>query len=212
MPRCVKSRMLTIRDFHRFFTLQTLAEASMCSPTKAIRLVGLSIGIFLACLPLSAQTYTGRILGTVTDQTGAALAGAQVVITDMQRGVTRSLTTDQAGAYVAPDLSPGVYKIRAEAKGFKSVERLNIELEVAKDARIDLTLQPGQVSETVVVTGEVPLLDTTSSTLGGTLSNEAINDLPLSGRNYENLLQLRPGVVRYPGGGFSTTSTNGLRA
>jgi hypothetical protein len=184
----------------------------MRSPTKAIRLVGLSIGVFLACLPLFAQTYTGRILGTVTDQTGAALAGAQVVITDMQRGVSRTLTTDQAGEYVAPNLSPGVYKVRAEARGFKSVERLNLELEVAKDIRIDLTLQPGQVSETVIVSGEVPLVDTTSSTLGGTLSNQTINDLPLNGRNYENLLQLRPGVVRYPGGGFSTTSTNGLRA
>ena len=63
-----------------------------------------------------------------------------------------------------------------------------------------------------MVTGEVPLVNTTSSTLGGTLSNKEINDLPLNGRNYENLLQLRPGVVRYPGGGFSTTSTNGLRA
>ena len=183
----------------------------MRSLTKAIRLVGF-IAMFLACLPLLAQTYTGRILGTVTDQTGAALTGAQVVITDVQRGVTRTLTTDQAGEYVAPDLSPGVYKVHAEAKGFKSVERLNIQVEVAKDVRIDLGLQPGQISETVVVTGEVPLLDTTSSTLGGTLSNEIINDLPLNGRNYENLLQLRPGVVRYPGGGFSTTSTNGLRA
>src|SRR6202041_2288313 len=117
-------------------------------------------------------------------------------------------TTDQAGEYVAPDLSPGVYKLRAEAKGFKSVERLNIEGEVTKDIRIDLGLQPGQISGTVVVSGEVPLLDTTSSTLGGTLSNEIINDLPLNGRNYENLLQLRPGIMRYPGGGFSTTSTN----
>ncbi len=177
-----------------------------------MRLAVLSIGVLVASLPLFAQTYTGRILGTVTDQTGAALAGAGVVITDMQRGVTRTLTSDQAGEYVAPDLSPGVYKIRAEAKGFKAVERLNIQLEVAKDVRIDLTLQPGQVSETVIVSGEVPLLDTTSSTLGGTLSNQTINDLPLNGRNYENLLQLRPGVVRYPGGGFSTTSTNGLRA
>jgi Carboxypeptidase regulatory-like domain/TonB dependent receptor len=184
----------------------------MRSPSKAVRLVGLSIGVFLACLPLFAQTYTGRILGTVTDQTGAALTGAEVVITDVQRGVTRTLTTDHAGEYVAPDLSPGMYKVRAEARGFKSVERLNIQLEVATDVRIDLTLQPGQVSETVIVSGEVPLLDTTSSTLGGTLSNETINDLPLNGRNYENLLQLRPGVMRYPGGGFSTTSTDGLRA
>jgi Carboxypeptidase regulatory-like domain/TonB dependent receptor len=184
----------------------------MCSPTKAIRLLGLSIGVFLACLPLFAQTYTGRILGTVTDQTGAALTGAEVVITDVQRGVTRTLTTDQAGEYMAPELSPGIYKVHAAARGFKSVERPNVQLEVAKDIRIDLALQPGQVSETVVVTSEIPLLDTTSSTLGGTLSNQTINDLPLNGRNYENLLQLRPGVVRYPGGGFSTTSSNGLRA
>jgi len=184
----------------------------MSSRTTAIRLLGFSLGVLLACLPLFAQTYNGRILGAVTDQTGAALAGAEVVITDTQRGVTRTLTTDQAGEYVAPDLSPGIYKVHAAAKGFKSVERLDIQLEVAKDVRIDLALPPGEITETVVVTGEVPLLDTTSSVLGGTLSNEAINDLPLNGRNYENLLQLRPGVVRYPGGGFSTTSTDGLRA
>jgi hypothetical protein len=192
--------------------MQTFAEAFMSSRTTAIRLLRLSLALFLACLPLFAQTYNGRILGAVTDQTGAVLAGAEVVITDTQRGVTRTLTTDQAGEYVAPDLSPGIYKVHAAAKGFKSVERLDVQLEVAKDVRIDLALQPGEITETVVVTGEVPLLDTTSSVLGGTLSNEAINDLPLNGRNYENLLQLRPGVVRYPGGGFSTTSTDGLRA
>jgi Carboxypeptidase regulatory-like domain len=180
--------------------------------SKVTRLLGSIIGIVLLSMPLFAQTSTGRILGSVTDQSGAALTGSTVVITDVQRGVTRTLTTDQAGEYVAPELSPGLYKVRAEASGFKSVERTDIQLEVAKDARIDLMLQPGQVSETVIVSGDVPLVDTTSSTLGGTLSNEIINDLPLNGRNYENLLQLRPGVMRYPGGGFSTTSTNGLRA
>jgi hypothetical protein len=83
---------------------------------------------------------------------------------------------------------------------------------VAQDSQIDFKLQTGAATETVVVTTEAPLIDTTSSALGGTLSNEEINELPLNGRNYENLLQLRPGIVRYPGGGFSTTSTNGLRA
>jgi hypothetical protein len=168
--------------------------------------------LFLGCIPLFSQTNTGRILGSVNDQTGAAVAGATVVITDTERGTSRNLNTDQAGAYVAPDLPPGNYKVRVSAPGFKSVERPNIQLEVAKDALIDVTLQPGQIAETVIVSGEVPLVDTTSSTLGGTLSNKEINELPLNGRNYENLLQLRPGVVRYPGGGFSTTSTNGLRA
>ena len=178
----------------------------------AFRFVALVILVFVAFLPVVSQTNTGRILGTVTDQTGAAIKRATVVVTDVDRGVTRSLATDEAGAYVAPNLLSGTYKVRAEAKGFKSLERINIVLEVAKDALVDLQLQPGEVKETVVVTEEVPLLDTTSSTLGGTLSNVEINDLPLSGRNYENLLQLRPGVMRYPGGGFSTTSTNGLRA
>jgi len=181
-------------------------------PIQASRLFGFILGIFVFCLPLFSQTTTGRILGTVTDPSGAALPRATVTILDVQRGSTRALSTDEAGVYLAPDLIPGTYKIRAEAKGFKSIERLNLELEVAKDLRIDFALPPGQVSETIVVNEEVPLLDTTSSTLGGTLSNRQINDLPLNGRNYENLLQLRPGVTRYPGGGFSTTSTNGLRA
>jgi len=179
---------------------------------KSAWLVVPAAAALLACHSLLAQTNTGRILGSVTDSTGAALDGASVIVTDLERGVSRSLRTDQAGAYVAPELLPGSYKVRAEAKGFRSVERINLTLEVAKDIVVDFQLQPGEVKETVVVSEEIPLLDTTSATLGGTLSNNEINDLPLSGRNYENLLQLRPGVVRYPGGGFSTTSTNGLRA
>jgi hypothetical protein len=180
--------------------------------SKAVRLLGTVFSVLLTCLPIFAQSYTGRILGTITDKTGAALSGATVTITDVARGNNRTLTTDASGAYVAPDLLPGAYKVRAEAKGFKTVLWENINLEVAKDAVIDLSLPPGDVNETVEVSGEIPLLDTTSATLGGTLSNNQINDLPLNGRNYENLLQLRPGVMRYPGGGFSTTSTNGLRA
>jgi len=184
----------------------------MRSAAQAVRLLASISCALLVSLPLLSQTYTGRILGSVTDASGAAVAGATVAVTDMQRGATRTLTTDTSGVYVAPDLSPGQYRVRVSAKGFKSAERVNIPLEVAKDVRIDIGLQPGQVSEVVEVSGEVPLLDATSSTLGGTLSNNEINDLPLSGRNYENLLQLRPGVMRYPGGGFSTTSANGLRA
>jgi len=170
------------------------------------------LAVLLASIVLFGQTVTGRILGGVTDPSGAAINQAQVTITDVLRGVTRTMQTDDAGLYVAPNLAPGTYQVRVQAKGFKSVERLNIQVEVAKDARIDFALQTGQVSEVIQVSGEVPLVDATSSTLGGTLTTETINDLPLNGRNYENLLQLRPGVVRYPGGGFSTTSTNGLRA
>ena len=177
-----------------------------------IQLLVAICSLLLLALPAAAQSTAGRILGTVTDQSGAAVSGATVVVTDVQRGVSRTLATDDSGEYVAADLQPGTYKIRVEFKGFKTAERPNVVIEVATDVRADFSMQTGQVSETVVVSEEIPLVNTMSSTLGGTLSNEEINDLPLSGRNYENLLQLRPGVMRYPGGGFSTTSANGLRA
>lgn len=171
----------------------------------ALSVVSFSIGAW-------AQSTAGRILGAVTDQSGAAITGARIVVTDTERGTSRVLTTDATGNFVAADLTPGTYKVRVEAKGFKTTERPNVPVEVATDIRADFSLQAGSVSETIVVEEQVPLVNTTSATLGGTLSNEEINDLPLNGRNYQNLLQLRPGVMRYPGGGFSTTSANGLRA
>ncbi len=184
----------------------------MHSRLHGIRVLGIVCLVLALSVPMFSQTTTGRILGTVRDQTGAALPAATVTVTDVQRGVTRTVTADDSGGYVVPNLTPGIYKVRAEAKGFKTVERPNLQVEVASDLTVDVSLPPGDVKETVVVNEEVPLLETTTSTLGGTLSNKEINDLPLNGRNYENLLQLRPGIMRYPGGGFSTTSANGLRA
>jgi hypothetical protein len=180
--------------------------------SAARRLLPVIFTMLLLSLFAEAQSTAGRILGTVTDQSGATVTGTKVVLTDVQRGAVRTLVSDETGSYVAADLQPGTYTIRVEAKGFKTVERTNVRIEVATDVRADFVLQPGQVTETLTIMEETPLVNTTSATLGGTLSNQEINDLPLNGRNYENLLQLRPGVMRYPGGGFSTTSTNGLRA
>ena len=157
------------------------------------------------------QGSTGRILGVVTDQSGGFVANARVTITDVARGVSETLTTDSDGAYVAINLLPGTYTVRAEYKGFKNFERKNILLEVGKDVRVDAVLQPGSTTETITITEEVPMVDTTSTTLGGTISNEIINDLPLNGRNYQNLISLRPGTSIYPGGGPWTQTTNGIR-
>ncbi|GAC1623003.1 MAG: hypothetical protein PVS2B2_15580 [Candidatus Acidiferrum sp.] len=195
----------------------TFSSRTICRPNDrflaALRsLAGAFLCAVLTSVPLCAQTSMGRILGSVHDQSDSAIANAAVVITDVERGGSRSLATDESGDYFAPDLVPGMYKIRVEAKGFNSVEQQGIQLEVAKDARIDFVLKAGDSAQVITVNMEIPLVDSTSSALGGTLSNKEINDLPLNGRNYENLLQLRPGVVRYPGGGFSTTSSNGLRA
>jgi len=176
-----------------------------------IRLLLTTLAILLGSTLAFSQGDTGRILGNVTDQNGGNVVGAAVTITDVQRGIPRNLITEAGGEYVAGDLLPGTYKVRVEVKGFKVFERQNILLEVGKDVRIDVVLQPGSVSETITITEEVPMVDTTSTTLGGTISNETINDLPLNGRNYQNLLTLRPGTTIYPGGGPWTQSTNGIR-
>jgi len=192
--------------------MQLRSSTSHDGRLTAVSRLALILTLSLFAASALAQTTAGRILGTLTDQSGAAVPGATVIVTDTQRGTSRTVTTDDSGNYIVPDLQPGTYKVHAEAKGFKTVERPSVLVEVATDVRADFALQPGEVTETVTINEEVPLVNTTSATLGGTLSNKEINDLPLNGRNYENLLQLRPGVVRYPGGGFSTTSSNGLRA
>src|SRR6202047_2705700 len=125
------------------------------------RLLAAAIGASLLCVPAFSQGTQGRILGTITDPSGAVIAGATVTVTDVQRGIPRTLTTDQSGEYVAPSLLPGTYTVRAEAVGFKAAEHPNLLLETGKDLRIDLTLEPGAQTQTVTVTGEAPMLETT---------------------------------------------------
>ena len=172
------------------------------------------VGIFavlLLCVPAFSQGSFGRILGVVTDQSGGVVAGATVSVIDTERGTTRTLTTDDAGAYNAPNLTAGNYTVRVEAKGFKRIERQGITIEIGREFRVDLTVQPGEQNQTVTVTESVPLVETTNATQGGTLENADIIDLPLNGRDYQNLLGLRPGVMLQPGGGPWTQSTNGVR-
>jgi hypothetical protein len=178
---------------------------------KHKRIVSVSVVILLLCNASLAQTSQGRILGAVTDENGGVVRSAKVIITNVETGTSRTLETNESGDYVAPNLAPGLYRIVAEAAGFKRVERSSLRLEVAKDLRVDLSLPAGQLSESVSITDEPPAIETTSTTLGGTFSNKAINDLPLNGRDFQNLVVLRPGVQRSPGGGFLSISSNGNR-
>jgi len=169
------------------------------------------LGILLFSFSLFAQGNFGRILGTITDQTGAVLPGVVVLVIDTERGIARNLVTDAAGEFDAPNLTPSTYSVRVQAKGFKTLDRPNIELGVGKEIRVDLTPQPGEQSQTVTVEAAAPLVDATSATLGGTLANADINDLPLNGRNFQSLMGLRPGVMLQPGGSPWTQSTNNVR-
>jgi Carboxypeptidase regulatory-like domain len=176
------------------------------------RLYFLGIVVTLWCAGrANGQTGEGRILGTVTDTQGKVVVGAKVTVTNAGTNVPRNLVTNQAGDYVAPNLQAGIYLITGEAAGFKKVVHENVRLEVGNDVRIDFQLIPGMVSETVRVTAEAPLITTTNDDIGGALSNKEINDLPLNGRDYQNLVVLRPGVVRFPGGGFESIAANGMR-
>ncbi len=195
-------------NFTRFFP-----RVSSRSSLKKVGLVvsGLLLA-FLVCIPSFSQSGVGTIQGTVFDQTGAAIAGASVTVVDVARGISRPYTADSAGAYVALNLLPGTYTVRGEAKGFQNVEHANVVVEVGINSRVDLTLTPGAQTQTVTVTSEAPSVDTTDATLGGTVENTVMNALPLNGRNFQRLLQLRPGVVSASiGGSTGTSSTNGLR-
>jgi len=180
-------------------------------PRNAIQVLFATLAVLVLCVPAFSQGNAGRILGSVFYQSGGTIAGATVTVVDTERGINRTLTTDDAGEYNAPNLTPGTYTVRAEAKGFKKLERQNVVVEVGHEVRVDLTVQPGGQEQTVTVTEQVPLVETTNATLGGTLDNADIVDMPLNGRNYQNLLGLRPGVMLQVGGGPWTQSTNGVR-
>ncbi len=186
-----------------------------CGPCKKMSrplLAGLALVALLLSAPAFSQVNLGRIGGTVTDQTGGAILGATVTVTDVERGVTRTLATDSTGSYAAPNLTPGTYTVRAEFKGFKSIDRQDVAVQVGQDVRIDLSLQPGEQTQTVTVTGEQPELNTTNAQLGGTITNETATDLPIAGRTFLYLLNYRPGIATKPGaGGGLIQYSNGMR-
>jgi Carboxypeptidase regulatory-like domain len=176
------------------------------------RFLVLLLAITVSALPSSlAQTSQGQISGQVTDSSGGVLPGVKVTIENLGTHAQRVLETNHAGDYVAPGLDAGDYSVKVEATSFKSAIRDHVQIEVGLAVRADFQLTPGEVSQTVEVTSEAPLTDTSDSTLNGVLSNKAINELPVQGRDFQNLLMLHPGVQRTPGGGFQSITSNGNR-
>lgn len=174
-------------------------------------LLSIVLGIAFFSLPASAQLNYGRIYGAITDQSGGAVANATVTVIDVDRGISRALVADGAGEYSASSLLPGSYSVRAEFKGFKVAEHSGLTVQVGQDVRVDLSLQPGEQSQTVTVTGEAPMVNTTSATLGNTVENSTIVDLPLNGRAFQKLLDFNPGMQQIPGGGTPAYNVNGQR-
>jgi len=160
-----------------------------------------------------AQGPTGEITGLVTDASGAVTAGAKVTVKNVSTDIERSLITNEAGVYTAPALSPGTYSVTVNLTGFRSEIRNNIELQVGQTARIDFSLQPGNVSETVEVKASAPTLETENSTVGAVIERKRIEELPLNGRNYLQLASLVPGATTNgPGNSIAQARGGGDRS
>lgn len=157
------------------------------------------VAILMASLVLSCaafgQVTTGTILGSVHDTSGAAVSGASVTITDTGKGTVSTYQTDDAGAYNAPFLIPGTYNIVVEKQGFKRGTSNNVVLDVDQRARVDFSLEVGQVSESVEVTAAAPLIRLDSAELGEVVGKTQVQALPLNGRNFAQLVYLVPGVT-----------------
>ena len=134
---------------------------------------------------------TGSLSGTVKDQTGAAVPGARVVATHTASGVKSETITSDAGLYVIPSLQVGIYEVSVEITGFKKVNRVNVEIRIATRQELDVALEIGNMQETVDVTGEVALLETTSSQRGQSVSTQFMNTLPFFSRRYSQSQGLR---------------------
>jgi hypothetical protein len=146
-----------------------------------------------SCLTLSAQT-TGAIGGQVSDPTGAAVPNAIVEVENVGTGLVRTAVTDAVGTYLIPALPLGDYKLSVSAPGFKVFSQSGISLELGQNARVDVSLELGAMTETVEVVAEALRVDSRSTTLGASITNRQITDLPLDGRNPLRLLQYLPGV------------------
>src|SRR5262249_41687638 len=144
--------------------------------------------------PVSAQVNTASVTGLVTDPAGAAVAGASVVAKNLATNVTTSTTTDSSGYYTFATLPVATYSLAVEVQGFKRFVRENVTLEVGQKARIDFTLTVGAVSETANITADAPILTTQEATTGGVIENRLVTDLPLSARNWDDLVSLVAGV------------------
>jgi hypothetical protein len=165
----------------------------------------------LLALSVFGQNF-GEITGTVTDATGAVIAGAVVTVVSTATNQARTATSNDSGIYSVPFLVPGLYDVRIESPGFKVETRRGVDLQVGAVARINFVMQVGDVSQQVEVTGGAPLLATETAALGTVIENKRIVDLPLNGRNPLQLIALSPNVTTEGGAGGGGGLQGGARA
>jgi hypothetical protein len=165
---------------------------------------------FVCASAAVAQTFRGSIQGTITDSTGAAVAGAQVKVFSSETGLSRTVTANDRGEYVASELPLGTYSITVEKQGFRTTTLTAIPVSVGAPTRADARLATGAVQEVVEVNADVPLVETASNTTGGTIEAAQVAELPVNGRDFTKLLELVPGSASDPVGSTESAGSYGL--
>ncbi len=181
-----------------------------CGSISCARSAAMLAVLALALAPVNAQT-TGSIFGTVTDETGAVITAAQIRATNTLTNEFRSTATNELGYYSLPELPVGVYAVRAEREGFKTTLREGIALSLNRNARVDIQLSVGALTEHVSVVADAPLVETTTNEMGGLVDQRRVVDLPLNGRNTLGLVNLVPGAQQLASGnaqGFVENKVN----
>ena len=163
---------------------------------KTNRLIGRFLSAVLACGSLAySQQVSSTLVGAVVDQTGATVPNAEVTVTETRTGVVRKTATTPEGVYNLPYLTPGIYRVEISAPGFKKVIRENVELSVSSTARVDASLEPGAVTESVTVTGVAAALQTDRAEVARNFTTQNVTDLPLANRSFQALAGLVAGVT-----------------
>src|SRR5258705_1316029 len=159
----------------------------------------------------AAQITSATISGTIKDETGGVLPGVDVVVRNVDTGLTRSAVTDPNGYFNVPGLPPGKYETRAMLQGFRTGVQTGIALEVAQQAGLSLVLKVGTTEETITVSGESALVETRSAALSAIVLGKTIEELPLNGRNYITLATLQPGIVQFTEKSGTAPATRGVQ-
>ncbi|HET7151473.1 MAG TPA: carboxypeptidase-like regulatory domain-containing protein, partial [Candidatus Acidoferrum sp.] len=165
---------------------------------------GLAVSAFCALVLLifspkaNGQAASGTIIGTVTDPSGAAVLGAQVMVTDVEKGVSFDTTTNESGYYSLTNLTPGNYKVSVASKGFKTFVQTNVSVIIGQSTTINVTLEVGAVGEQVTVDAAPPVMETDRASLKTDLTSEQVVSLPIMDRNFTELELLLPGAAKMP--------------
>jgi hypothetical protein len=174
--------------------------------------------LLISGISAEAQTFRGTILGTVMDSSGLPVTGATVAVKNRETGLARTTQTSEDGSYTVTELPIGTYTVTISQSGFQTSVTSDVVVNVAGERRVDAALKPGQVSELVEVSGtELPQVETTTNEMGGVLTSQTIQDIPVNGRDYTKLIYLNPGVAGSPDqisdspGSFGEFSMNGAR-